>query len=130
MSTDVLTGNAPFPGDEPAGPNGVLSAYLDAAMRHAVYRRVGGEQERIYGAIPGMPGLWSRGASREEAEPDLREALEWWVLTEVFEHHPLPAYDGVSLEIVEEGASGEMVVYPAAEASGESFLDGAEGEEV
>jgi len=100
----------------------VLSAYLDAAMRHAVFRRAG-EQQRVYAAIPGMTGLWARGHTRDEADMDLREALEWWVLTSIFEHQPLPDFDGVSLEIVEEGRDGAKVLYPAAEPSEASILD-------
>jgi predicted RNase H-like HicB family nuclease len=106
----------------------VLSAYLDTAMRHAVFQRAG-EQQRVYAAIPGITGLWARGRTREEVETDLREALEWWVLTAIFEHQPLPAFDGVSLEIVEEGRDGATVLYPAkvlypaAESSEASILD-------
>ena len=96
---DTLTGALPLPGDEAKEPRGILSDYLDAAMQHAIYRRVRGEQERVYGAILGIPGLWARGFTREETERDLREALEWWVLTEVFEHQPLPAFDGVSYHL-------------------------------
>jgi predicted RNase H-like HicB family nuclease len=94
-------------------PAGVLSAYLDAAMRHAVFRRAG-EQQRIYAAIRGIPGLWARGYTHDEAARDRREALEWWVLTSVFEHRSLPAFDGLSLEIEEESAQGSRTLYPAA----------------
>lgn len=124
---DTLTGALPLPGDEPKEPHGILSDYCDAAMRHAIYRRAG-EQERVYGAIPGIAPLWARGFTREEAERELREVLEWWVLTEVFEHQPLPAFDGVSLEIVEESKSGTTVVYPAAAPSVASFLDDVDAE--
>ncbi len=120
VSVDVLTGGRPLPTESQS--IGVLSAYLDTAMRHAVFRRAG-EQQRVYAAIPGIQGLWARGQSHEEAEKDLREALEWWVLTAIFEHQPLPAFDGVSLEIVEEGKDGSTVLYPAAESSESSFLD-------
>jgi transcriptional regulator with XRE-family HTH domain len=125
---DTLTGALPLPGDEPKEPHGILADYFEAAMRHAIYRRVRGEQERVYGAIPGISGLWARGFTREEAEHDLREALEWWVLTAVFEHQPLPAFDGVSLEIAEESKSGTTVVYPAAAPSEASFLDDVDAE--
>lgn len=108
--------------------SGVLSEYFDAAMRHAVYRHVGGEQERTYAAIPGISGIWARGFTREEAERDLREALEWFVLTAVFEHRLLPRYDDASLEIVEESKSGTVVVYPEAEHTEASFLDGIEAD--
>lgn len=103
---------------------GVLSDYLEAAMRHAVFHRVGGEPERVYAAIPGIAGLWARGGTREEAERDLREALEWFVLTAVFDHRPLPAFDDTSLEIEEERPDGTVTVYPAAAGGLESPLDG------
>jgi transcriptional regulator with XRE-family HTH domain len=124
---DTLTGALPLPGDEPKEPHGILSEYFEAAMRHAIYRRAG-EQQRVYGAIPGIEALWARGFTREEAERELRETLEWWVLTAVFEHQPLPAFDGVSLEIVEESKSGTAVVYPMAAPSAASFLDGVDAE--
>jgi predicted RNase H-like HicB family nuclease len=92
---------------------GVLSAYLAAAMPRAVYQRAG-EQRRLYATIPGIAGLWARGRTREEAACDVREALEWWVLTAVFEHRPLPAFGDVSLEIEEKSAGGRRIVYPAA----------------
>jgi predicted RNase H-like HicB family nuclease len=94
-------------------PQGVLSSYLAAAMRHAIFQRVG-EQQRVYATIPGISGLWARGPTREEATRDLREALEWWVLTSVFEHRPLPAFGDALLEIEEESAAGSRIVYPAA----------------
>ncbi len=125
---DTLTGALPLPGDEPQEPHGILAEYFEAAMRHAIYRRVRGEQERVYGATPGIPGLWARGFTRAETERDLREALEWWALTAVFEHQPLPAFDGVSLEIVEESKSGTTGVYPAAAPCEEGFLDGVDAE--
>ncbi len=106
-----------------AKSRGILSEYFQAAMRHAVYRRVG-EPARIYAAIPGIPGLWARGWSREEAEQDLREALEWEVLTAVFAHRPLPAFDGVSLEIVEEAKDSRTVLYPEAVVSADNPLAG------
>lgn len=123
VPTAVLTGELSLAEHERTAPIGVLTSYCDAAMRHARYRRSGGEQVRVYGAIPGIEGLWARGFTREETERDLREALEWFVLTSVFDHRPLPAFDGVSLEIVEESASGTLVVYPVAPPSSASFLD-------
>lgn len=123
VPTAVLTGELSLAEHENTTPRGILTAYCDAAMHHAIYRRSSGEQVRVYGAIPGIEGLWARGFTRAEAERDLREALEWFVLTAVFDHRPLPAFDGVSLEIVEESATGSVMVYLAAPPSSESFLD-------
>jgi hypothetical protein len=58
-----------------------------------------------------------------------REALEWFAITAIFEHRPLPRYDDASLEIVEERKSGTVVVYPEAERTETSFLDGIQGEQ-
>lgn len=127
ISLDVLRGNEPLPSPEGDAPDGVLTVYFNAAMRRAIYRRVG--EQHIYAAIPGMPGLWARGYTHEEAEKDLREALEWWVLTAVFDHRPLPAFDGASLEITQESKESTSVLYPAAEPSAASFLD-ALGEDI
>ncbi len=115
VSVDVLAGRTPTPTNPSADEEheGVLSAYFATAMRHVVYHRAG-EQQRIYATIPGITGLWARGRTREEAARDLREALEWWVLTALFEHRPLPAFGAASLEIAEESAAGRRVVYPAA----------------
>lgn len=127
VNVDALTGEAPLQLDDEL-PRGVLTEYFEAAMRHATYRRAGGEQERVYAAIPGISGIWARGFTREEAERDLREALEWFVLTAVVEHRPLPRYDDASLEIVEESKRGTVVIYPEAEQTEASFLDGLEPE--
>jgi transcriptional regulator with XRE-family HTH domain len=118
---DVLRGCTPLPTPSEEEQEGVLSEYFAAAMRHATYRRVGAKH--LYGAILGMPGLWARGYTREEVERELRGALEWWVLTAVFAHRPLPTYDNASLEITAEDVQGERVLYPAAPPSEESFLD-------
>lgn len=123
VSVDVLAGRTPIltsPSADEA-QEGVLSAYFTAAMRHVVYHRAG-EQQRIYATIPGIAGLWARGRTREEAARDLREALEWWVLTSLFEHRPLPAFGAASLEIAEESAAGRRIVYPAAR-PGDSEID-------
>jgi predicted RNase H-like HicB family nuclease len=114
VKIEVLTGAIPLHDED--GQSGILSAYFDAAMRHAIFRRAG-EQQRIYSAIPGIRGLWASGQTREEAKKDLRGALEWWVLTCVFEHQPLPAFDGVSLEIVAERKDGSKALYPVAPSS-------------
>lgn len=120
VPVDVLTGAAPLPTGDGA-PAGVFSEYFAAALRHAVFRQV--SERHIYAAIPGIEGLWARGLTREEAVQDLSEALEWFVLTNVFEHRPLPSFDGVSLEIVEENKAGSHIVYPVAPLSDASPLD-------
>ncbi len=122
VALEVLTGEEPLVEAAPGEVDGVFSLYFAAAMRHVVFRQAG-EQQRVYAAIPGIPGLWARGETREEAERDLREALEWFTLTCVFEHRPLPAFDGVSLEIVQESKGGREVLYPVVPPSDESFLN-------
>jgi len=45
----------------------------------------------VVGSIPQLPGLWSSGATLEEAREDLRDALDAWADVDVkVGGHPLP----------------------------------------
>jgi predicted RNase H-like HicB family nuclease len=50
--------------------------YVQAAMRSAHFEQKGAEW---FGSIPQLPGLWSSGATLEEARDDLRDALHAWI---------------------------------------------------
>jgi predicted RNase H-like HicB family nuclease len=57
----------------------VLQAYLEAAMRHATYEQLDGD-EGIYGEIPGCGGLWAHASSLDACRQELASALEDWVI--------------------------------------------------
>ncbi len=50
--------------------------YVQAAMRAAHFEQVG---EEWFGSIPQLPGLWSSGATLDEARDDLLDALHAWI---------------------------------------------------
>jgi predicted RNase H-like HicB family nuclease len=65
--------------------------YLEAAMRAAQFEQKGSQW---FGSIPQLLGLWSSGASLDEARDDLRDALQAWIDVHVNEGgHRLPDID-------------------------------------
>ncbi len=61
---------------------------VQAAMRAAHFEQEGAQW---FGSIPQLPGLWSSGATLDEARDDLREALHAWIDVHVNEGgHRLP----------------------------------------
>jgi predicted RNase H-like HicB family nuclease len=55
-----------------------MSEYVTAAMSHAVFEPVDGE-DQWYAHIPGFGGLWAVGKTQEEAGQELHSALEGWL---------------------------------------------------
>jgi predicted RNase H-like HicB family nuclease len=76
----------------------MLTAYLDAAMRHAHYELLDDQPDTpYYGSIADLQGLLAVGATLEECRDELRAALEVWVLTGVHHGDPLPVIDQIDL---------------------------------
>ena len=75
----------------------MLTAYIEAAMRHAVYRQY--DDGTYFGSIaaPGFEGVWANEATWEETQRDLRETLEDWLLLGLRLHHHLPVVDAIDL---------------------------------
>ena len=74
----------------------MLRSYLDAAMRHAHYERLEGD-EGFYGEIPGFDGLWASAPTREACVDELASTLEDWVVAGLQLGHELPSVDGLTL---------------------------------
>jgi len=73
----------------------VLTDYINAAMRRAEYEDLG--DEGWYAHVPDLTGLWANGAARAEAEHELRNALEDWILFGLVNGYPIPPLDGIDL---------------------------------
>jgi len=73
----------------------VLTDYIDAAMRHATYKRLATGE--YFGEIPGLRGLWAVGPTADACREELRDVLEGWLEVKLRRGHPLPDFDGVSL---------------------------------
>ena len=73
----------------------MLTEYIDAAMRHAVYEHL--EDSTVYGHIPGLPGVYANQQSEEATRAELRSVLEGWIILGLRLGHQLPAVDGIEL---------------------------------
>ncbi len=75
----------------------MLTEYIQAAMRHAEYKRY--DDGTIYGSIkaPGFEGVWANEETREETERELRSTLEDWLLLGLQLRHRLPILDEIDL---------------------------------
>jgi predicted RNase H-like HicB family nuclease len=74
----------------------MLTAYIQAAMRHATYEILEGD-EGFYGEIPGLQGVLGSAAMLEVCREDLQEALEGWLLLGLRLGHTIPPVDGIDL---------------------------------
>ena len=57
----------------------MLTAYIQAAMRHAHYEMIG-EAEPFYGSIPLCSGVWANGNTLEDCREELQSVLEDWIV--------------------------------------------------
>lgn len=80
---------------QPKG-NSMLSDYIHAAMLRATFKTL--EDNSIFGEIPGIQGVWSNAPSRAEAERELQEVLEDWLMLSLEDHTEIPDIDGISLQ--------------------------------
>jgi predicted RNase H-like HicB family nuclease len=76
----------------------VLTAYIQAAMRHATYERLP-EDGIYYGEIPELPGVWASAPSEEDVPAALQDALEGWIALGLSLGHAIPAIDGRTITV-------------------------------
>ena len=78
----------------------MLTAYIQAAMRHAHYEILE-DDGGFYGEIPGFQGVWANETTLEACRDELQSALEDWILFRVARQLSLPTVDGLELTIKE-----------------------------
>ncbi|MCU0426498.1 MAG: type II toxin-antitoxin system HicB family antitoxin [Candidatus Kapabacteria bacterium] len=76
----------------------MLTLYLNAALKKAHYELLP-EDKRFYAEIEGFQGVYATGATLEDCREELLEVLEEWVLLSIARNLPLPAVDGIELNI-------------------------------
>ena len=77
----------------------MIAEYLDKAMQYARFERI--EDGTIFGSFPDVPellGVYADADTEEECRTELRDVLEGWVLLSIYDHTPIPAIDGVTVE--------------------------------
>ena len=76
----------------------MLTAYIEAAMRHAQFEWLEDDRE-WYGAIPELPGVWATGATEDACRTELRDVLEGWIALSLRMGDRLPVIDGAAIEV-------------------------------
>jgi predicted RNase H-like HicB family nuclease len=77
----------------------MLTAYIQAAMRHAHYELLE-DDGSFYAEIPGIQGVWANAPTLEECREELQSTLEDWIALGLRLGHTLPAVDGLDINPV------------------------------
>jgi predicted RNase H-like HicB family nuclease len=76
----------------------MLTAYIEAAMRHARCDMLH-EDQSYYCEIPELPGVWNNAPSLDSAYQELRDVLEGWIALGLAMHEPIPVLDGIETTV-------------------------------
>ncbi|HET6568447.1 MAG TPA: hypothetical protein VFG50_10820 [Rhodothermales bacterium] len=82
----------------------MLTAYIEAAMRHATYEILE-DGEGYYGEIPGIQGVWVNAETLEACRDELQSVLEDWILVGFHLGAVIPPVDGIDLNPIAEKAA-------------------------
>ena len=80
----------------------MLTEYLNAALKKAEYKKI--DDGTWYADIPDFPGVWANGDSVEVCRNELREVLEEWLVLKIRDADPIPAINGLEIQIKKEAA--------------------------
>jgi predicted RNase H-like HicB family nuclease len=76
-----------------------LLGYVEEALRRAIYHA--DENGVIIGKVPEAPGFFAEGATREEAEENLRDVIEGNILLALQLGFEIPKLPGIRIRYVE-----------------------------
>ena len=74
----------------------MLTAYIQAAMRHAHYEMIDGTQP-YYGSIPLCPCEWATGKTLEGCREELQSVLEDWIVLGLRLAQAIPIIDEIAV---------------------------------
>jgi predicted RNase H-like HicB family nuclease len=76
--------------------NGAVRYSIEAALKQAEYETL--EDGTVFGAIPGLDGVWSNTDTYGEAEAELAEVLEEWIYLRLSKNLPVPTIGGIDIK--------------------------------
>jgi predicted RNase H-like HicB family nuclease len=76
----------------------MLLEYVQKALERAHYEIID-DPDPYYGEVPGLEGVWASGATLEACRQELTRAIEDWILFSISKGLPIPALDGVKIEL-------------------------------
>jgi predicted RNase H-like HicB family nuclease len=77
----------------------MIIEYCQKALEKAEYKKL--EDGTWFAEIPGFRGVWASGKSIEECRKELITVLEEWLVLKLRDKDPIPAVDGLEVEIKE-----------------------------
>lgn len=73
----------------------MLHEYCQSALKKARYQLI--ENDRYYGEIPGIPGVWSEAEDLESCREELAEVFEEWLILSLKRGDALPEFNQIDL---------------------------------
>jgi len=77
----------------------MIIEYCQKALEKAEYKKL--EDGTWFAEIPGFRGVWANGRNIEECRKELLTVLEEWLVLKLRDKDPIPAVDGLKVEIKE-----------------------------
>ena len=71
--------------------------YIDMALMRAHYEIID-DEERFYGEVPELPGVWATGKTLEECRKNLTEVIDGWLLLRLARGLPIPEIGGKRIQ--------------------------------
>lgn len=82
----------------------MLTEYIEEALKRARYEMIE-DDERFYGEIQELKGVWATGKTLEECKNNLKEVIEGWILLSIKKGLPIPALGNNEIRELQESAT-------------------------
>jgi len=75
----------------------MIIEYIEAALERANYQIID-DEERYYGEIPGLQGVWATGKTLEECRRQLAEVIDGWIIVRLSNGLEIPPLGDVCIK--------------------------------
>ena len=75
----------------------MLIEYIEEALKRAEYEIIN-DEEKYYGEIKELKGVWASGKTLEECRNNLKEVIEGWVLVSIKKGFPIPRLGDIEIK--------------------------------
>jgi len=82
----------------------MLTEYIDEALKRARYEIIE-DDERFYGEVEELKGVWASGKTLEECRSKLKEVIEGWILLSIKKGFPIPTLGNTVISEIQESHS-------------------------
>ena len=75
----------------------MITEYISAAMGAAKYEIIE-DEEKFYGSIPALKGVWATGKTLEVCRKNLASVLEGWIIIRISKGLQMPSMNGITIK--------------------------------